>query len=242
MGVTTAVVLGAGKAARAGRGINKVYLDLCGLPMIVRAIRPFVRCSDIDEVIVVAASDEAEMCTDVLESAGIGISAVIEGAETRHGSETRAIDYLTPRIKSGDIDIVLIHDGARPMFLGDNLDTLIESARKFGGAIYGMPMDEPLQRSPDGHVATFVDENGLWRAQTPQAFQAKLLLEAFARAREDGFEGTDTSASVENIGGTVVVVQGDARNVKVTYPDDLILAEALIRQLEEGQGSTGARR
>ena len=229
MSATAAVILGAGNGVRMGQAINKVYLEIDGVPIIVRAARPFAVHRDISHLVIVAADHEIEMCRRVFRSAGIAVSAVIAGGKTRHASETRALEYLAPKINDGEVEFVLIHDGARPFFDGATLNDLLDKARSSGGAICALPLEDDLAYSNGQFAKPVIDREDFWRAQTPQVFRARLLLDAYRAAATAGFEGTDTAASVERTGGTVEVVRGDVRNIKITQPDDLVLAESLIR-------------
>jgi 2-C-methyl-D-erythritol 4-phosphate cytidylyltransferase len=212
---------------RAGVGRNKVLLELAGRSILERAVRPFYDHPAVDEVYVVAAPNETGLCSDVLRRAGIEVAGMIPGGATRHHSEANTVEYLTPRIEAGEIGLVMIHDGARPLFDGTGLDLLIAAARRSGGAIHAVAVDEDLLVSAGGDVVRRVPWEGLWRAQTPQVFRAELLLEAFRAAARVGFEGTDTASTVERIGGRIEVVPGDPRNLKVTFPEDLVIAEHL---------------
>jgi 2-C-methyl-D-erythritol 4-phosphate cytidylyltransferase len=236
MGHISAVVLCAGSGVRVDHGVNKVYLELGGVPMLVRSVRPFVEHPLVDETFVVAASDETGLCADTLSEAGCAVDGVLIGGPTRHLSEATAVEHLAPRIESGEVELILIHDGARPIYDGGTLAALVGRARAAGGAIYGLPVNEEIVGVVDKTAAGWRTTEGLWRAQTPQAFRADLLLEAFRSARSDGFEGTDTAATVSRAGGRVEVVMGDPRNIKITFPEDLVLAEALV----EGDGGRRA--
>jgi 2-C-methyl-D-erythritol 4-phosphate cytidylyltransferase len=225
---TVAVVLCAGAGVRAGGGGNKVFLELAGRSILERAVRPFYDHPAVDEVYVVSAPNETGLCSDVLRRAGIDGASIIPGGATRHQSESNAVEHLARRIEAGDIDVVMINDGARPLFDGAALDQLILAARRSGGAICAVPVDEDLLVSAGGEVVRRIPCEGLWRAQTPQVFRAELLLEAFRGAARDGFEGTDTASTVERIGGRIEVVPGTSWNLKVTYPEDLVIAEHLV--------------
>ncbi|HZA41214.1 MAG TPA: 2-C-methyl-D-erythritol 4-phosphate cytidylyltransferase [Actinomycetota bacterium] len=231
MSATVAVVLCAGAGARAGAAVNKVFLELAGRSILERSVRPFVEHPSVEAVYVVAAPDEIERVSDVLRRADLAVAGVVCGGATRHQSESNAVEHLAPRIEAGEVGIVMIHDGARPLFDGSGLDELIEAARRSGGAIPGLPVAGDLVRAADGReVARWVPRAGLWRALTPQVFRADLLLRAFRAAGADGFQGTDTASTVERIGGRVAVLRGDPGNLKVTYPEDLALAEHLLRE------------
>jgi 2-C-methyl-D-erythritol 4-phosphate cytidylyltransferase len=222
-----AIVLCAGAGARAGGSVNKVFVELAGRTILERAVRPFWEHPGVDEVVVVAAPGEIETVADTLRRAGIAALEIIPGGATRHRSESRAVEHLARRIESGEVDVVVIHDGARPLFEGAELDDLIAAARRSGGAISAVPVSDDLLIAPGDEAVGWVPGPGIWRALTPQVFRAELLLRAFRAAETDGFEGTDTASTVERINGRVEVVRGDPRNLKVTYPQDLAVAELL---------------
>ena len=231
------MILAAGRSVRLGGGApNKVLMLLEGEPILVHATRPFVSHPAIDQVTVVAAPDEVETCADELRRAGMTHVAVLPGGASRHASESAAIRSLGPRIRGGEIDLVVIHDAARPLYRGERLEELLATARQSGGAIFAIPVDpgDDLVRVGDGTPPTPASTEGFWRAQTPQAFQAAVLLEAFLRAEREGFEGSDTSSTVERLGVPVRVVPGDPGNIKITYPVDLSRAESLMEG-EAGQ-------
>lgn len=230
MGRVVAVILGAGQGVRLNGGaINKVLLPLGGEPLITRAARVFSIHTAVDELLVVAAANEVGVCTSMFRRAGVSVSALVAGGPSRHASEWRAISHVAQRIERGDVDVVLIHDAARPLYKGQRLEELLESAREAGGAIFAVPMfpEEDLVRI-DGKPLAPGPTDRMWRSQTPQAFRASLLLEAFRRAEEEGFEGTDTASTVERLGADIRVVPGDPYNIKITYPEDFVLAESLL--------------
>jgi 2-C-methyl-D-erythritol 4-phosphate cytidylyltransferase len=231
VGRTIAVILAAGRSVRLGGGVrNKVLMPLGGEPILVRATRPFTSHSSIDEVIVVAAPEEARICAEELRGAGMPDVGVILGGESRHASEWLALRGLGARIEGGEIDLIVIHDAARPLYRGERLEELLAAARESGGAVLAIPVhpEDALARIEDGKPPAPVSTEGLWRAQTPQAFRAGILFEAFCRAEEEGFEGSDTSSTVERLGVAVRVIAGDPGNIKITYPEDLTLAESLM--------------
>lgn len=229
MGRTIAVILGAGSGARARHAVNKVYLDLDGLPIIVRAVRPFVEHPDVDETYVVAAPGELGTCAEVLAKAGCVVHGILPGGPSRHASEAGAVEHFAARIESGEIEVILIHDGARPIYHGASVIALLDRARMAGGAICGVPLTEELVSVVDHGASRWRSTDDLWCAQTPQGFQATVLLDAFRAAKAAGFEGTDTASTVERMGVPVEVVEGDPRNIKITFPEDVVLAASLVR-------------
>lgn len=234
-GRTVAVVLSAGQGSRMGAMQNKVFLPLAGKPLLAYTIEAFSRAREVDEVVLVAHPREVESCRrEVVARYGFsGVTAVVAGGTSRHQSEERALEALRERIEAGAIDVVLIHDGARPFVEPENIDALARAARQSGGALLGTRVQQyevVVSRDADGMIAAVQPTSDLWRAQTPQAFDARTLLEAYDQARAEGFEGTDTASSYERLGRSVRMVEGRLTNFKVTTPDDLVRAEALLRQ------------
>jgi 2-C-methyl-D-erythritol 4-phosphate cytidylyltransferase len=149
---------------------------------------------------------------------------VVTGGDSRHGSEWEALKVLAPDIEAGEIDVVVIHDAARPLAGSDMWADVIDAAATWGGAI---PADDHGQlASVDGSAPP---DQRIVAVQTPQAFAARPLLEAYRQAHVDGFVGTDTAACIERYADqSVRCVPGDAGNIKITFPDDLFIAERLL--------------
>lgn len=236
-GKIVAVVLGAGQGTRMGADRNKVLLTLAGRPLLAHALAVFERAPLVDETLLVAHPDEiATVEQTVVAAYGLRkVRQIIAGGASRHQSEARALAALRPRILTGEIALILIHDGARPLLTVDEVTRLIAAVRGLGapgGALLATPLasDEVILRlREDGAIVAVYPPGELARAQTPQAFTAQALLAAYDRADADGFEGTDTAASVERLGYPVALVAGSANNLKVTTPDDLLRAEELLR-------------
>jgi 2-C-methyl-D-erythritol 4-phosphate cytidylyltransferase len=224
-----------------GAGRNKVFLPLGGKPLLVRTIGAFVAVEEVRSILLVAHPQEIAYCErEIVERYGLArVRGVIGGGATRHQSEERALAALRPEIETGTVAVVLIHDGARPLVTPGEIGRVIAAAREAGGALVATPMDEGevvARMSDDGTVEQIYPAEVLWRAQTPQAFLAARLLAAYDAARKAGFEGTDTAASYERLGYAVQVVAGSEANLKVTTPEDLARAEALLRG-GEGTGT-----
>jgi 2-C-methyl-D-erythritol 4-phosphate cytidylyltransferase len=233
-GQTVAVLLCAGQGARMRADRNKVLLPLLGQPLIARAIAAFERAASVDEILLVAHPAEvAYFEREVIARYSLGKTRhVIAGGATRHQSEMSALEALRARITAGAVDLIMIHDGARPLVTPQEIDRLASAARGGSGAILVTPVDACetlLATRADGMVALVEAPRELARAQTPQAFDAKLLLAAYDQARADGFEGTDTASSLERLGYAIRAVDGSEENIKVTTPDDLLRAEAVLR-------------
>lgn len=230
-GATVAVLLCAGQGTRMGLGHNKIFLPLAGEMLIVHTLRVFEEYDGIDEIILVAHPQEIEDLRAAVAPHTRKVHAIIAGGNSRHQSEYQAVTHMRHRIIAGEITTVLMHDGARPFIAPDELAAVITAATSYGAAILAAPVkDTELIAEVDAqrHITTLLPSDHLWRAQTPQAFSALLLLDAYHHAQSDGFEGTDTASSIERIGHTVVVVPGSDSNIKITTPDDIVVAERMI--------------
>lgn len=236
---TVAVVLCAGQGTRMRAERNKVFLPVLGKPVLVYTLEAFAEAREVDEILLVAHPSECTYCKAeiVRRYATRKVAGVVAGGASRHQSEENALEALRPRIETGEIDVVLIHDGARPFVSPSDVDTLVRDARVAGGALLATPVgrDEVIVRlDAAGQAVEALPVEELWRAQTPQAFAARALLASYDAARRDGFEGTDTAASYERMGYTVCVVAGSEENFKVTTPHDLVRAERYARVRQDG--------
>jgi len=214
------VILAAGAGARVGAGSNKVLLPLGDRPVLAWSVRDALAVEDVRRVLVVVRAGEADAVAEalapVLGDAEVG---VVEGGATRHASEWAALQALAPEIESGAIDVVAIHDGARPLAGSALFAATVAAARAHGGAIPGVRL--PGLLALDGRELP-AELDGV---QTPQAFRAPDLLAAYAAAAADGFDGTDTAACWSRYSGLpVAAVPSSPRNLKVTFPEDLELA------------------
>ncbi|WP_148611611.1 IspD/TarI family cytidylyltransferase [Nocardioides rubriscoriae] len=216
------VVLAAGSGTRVGAEVNKVLLPLGGVPLLTRSVLTALAVADVVRVVVVVRDGEQEAVGAALAPhLGQAQVALVVGGETRHDSEWAALRLLRGDVASGAVDVVAIHDGARPLASRALFDAVIAAARAHGGAIPVAPA--PTLLSPDGA------ERGLGAVQTPQAFAAVELLAAYTAADAEGFSGTDTASCLERFapGVRIAAVPSSALNLKVTWPQDLALAEAL---------------
>jgi 2-C-methyl-D-erythritol 4-phosphate cytidylyltransferase len=222
------VILAAGAGARLGGPVNKVLLPLGDAPVLAWSVRDALLLDGVHQVVVVYRPGEKEAVSDALAPhLGDAEIVLLEGGQTRHASEWAALQALAPDIETGAIDVVAIHDGARPLAGSALLAAVLLAAREHGGAIPTVRLP-PVVGAPTG-LAAGAELHGV---QTPQAFRAAVLLEAYRRADEDGFEGTDTAACLERYTHVeVAAVPGSPANVKITFPEDIDLAERLRQRL-----------
>lgn len=225
------VVLAAGLGTRVGADGNKAYLPLAGRSMLAWSLDTLTRLPDIARTILVYRRGEATLARDTVQSE-LDSDAVefVEGGDTRHGSETNVLRYLADDIESGAVDVVAIHDAARPLAGPDMFVEAITLARRFGGALPALPIRDLARQGAKG-LECIADPSTLVRVQTPQAFRAWDLLHAYLRAERDGFEGTDTSSCIERYTDLEVrTFPGRAANLKVTYARDAAVAQHLLAQ------------
>lgn len=223
------VVLAAGSGTRVGASVNKVLLPLDGVSVLARSLGTALQVADVVRlVLVVRPGDEAAVTAEVEPLLGGRELSLVLGGDDRHASEWAALRVLRADIESGVVDVVAIHDAARPLAPTTLYDAVLTAAGEHGGAIPVVPVTALL--GPAGALT------GTAGVQTPQAFAAGPLLAAYTAAARDGFSGTDTASCLERYGEVpVVAVAGSATNVKVTYPEDVALAEALLRSPAGGR-------
>jgi 2-C-methyl-D-erythritol 4-phosphate cytidylyltransferase len=219
-----AVVIPAGGAGRRMGGVTKPLLDLAGEPALARCLRPFLDRDDV-HWIVVALPTELRDDPPAWLASDPRVSIVAGGAE-RSDSVRLGLEAVP-----ADADIVLVHDGARPLVSADVIQRCVEAAVDGRSAIAAVPVSDTIKEVDEGgRIVSTPDRRTLWAAQTPQAFPAAVLRTAHARAAADGVAATDDAALVARYGGTVVVVEGAVENLKITTPSDVTLAEALLER------------
>ena len=228
-----ALIPAAGRAARfsgSGAGGNKVFAQLGGKPLLYWTASAFASHTGIDGIVVVAGPAEVSQCREAL--AGVSkVLAVVAGGQTRQ--ESVAIGLFT--LGGDPDDLILVHDGARPLVTAAVIDRCIAGARQWGNAVAALPVSDTLKSADENlTVQRTVDRAGLWAMQTPQAFRLGTLFEAHSAARDTGWAGTDEAALVEQFAEEPVhLVLGDPSNLKVTRPEDLPLAEAILQSRRE---------
>lgn len=225
-----AVVLAAGLGTRVGADGNKAYLRIAGRSMVAWSIDTLTRIPEIARTVLVFRRGELELARDtVRREVPTATVEFVEGGESRHASESNVLRHLSLDIDSGSIDVVVIHDAARPLAGSDMFVTALSVAREFGGAIPALPVADVIRTSDGDDVESLTRSAALVRVQTPQAFRAATLLQAYRAAEHEGFEGTDTSSCVEAFTDMEVrTFRGEQRNLKVTYAQDIAVAESLL--------------
>ncbi len=215
---------GSGMRFRASR--PKQYFPLAGLPILTRTLQVFDRCEAISHIVLVVPADDLGFCREsIVEGAGFGKAITITaGGDTRQESVRRGL------ILTGDDDaIVAIHDAVRPLVSVDAIRICVDTALRHEACVLGVPAWDTLKRaSPSGNVIDTLPREGVWLAQTPQTFRVGLIRAAHAKARAEGYVGTDDASLVERMGKPVRLVAGSRMNIKITTPEDLMLADAYL--------------
>lgn len=218
-----AVIVAAGNASRMG-GIDKVMAQLDGEPMIVRSVRTFQNCDAIREIVIVTREDLIvpimDLCKDFDK-----VRAVVVGGQDRPASVRAGLNTLSPKMK-----LAAIHDGARPLISWEVIDRVVRAANTYGAAAPGVPVKDTVKVVHGGVVYATPNRSKLCAIQTPQVFDADLLRGALTKALKDQLPITDDCSAVEYMGMSVKIVEGDERNIKVTTPMDLKIAEMLLEE------------
>lgn len=215
----SAIVIAAGKGKRFGS--SKQFVLLKGKPVLDHCLERLEAHKDISEIILVLRNKKIER--RYLEHYS-KISAIANGGRRRQDSVISGFN----RIDQKNTDVVLVHDGVRPLITGDLLDRIIDAAQKKGAAVPIIPVEDTLKLVKGKDVLRTVARTGLFRVQTPQGFSCEVLKKALDKAIEDDYYGTDEAVLVERTGIEICAVEGDPRNIKVTTPDDIIIAEAFL--------------
>jgi 2-C-methyl-D-erythritol 4-phosphate cytidylyltransferase len=230
MGRAWAVVPAAGSGRRMGAAVAKQYLPLCGRPLLEHALAPLLACARIEAVVLVVAAEDTrwrELCAQEERL----LSA--PGGEERAHSVRNGLERLADRAAVDDW--VLVHDAARPCLTAAELDALFSALDDDPvGGLLAVPLADTLKAADEaGRVVRTVPREGLWRALTPQMFRYGVLRQALAAALAAGIAVTDEAAAIEHAGHRPILVRGREANIKVTGPEDLALAEAILCGREE---------
>ena len=234
-----ALIPAAGRATRFSlSGDNKVFALLGGRPLLYWTVSALAAHPQIDGIVVVAGPSQVSRCREVL--GGVDkVLAVVAGGQTRQ--ESVAIGLFT--LGGNPDDLIVVHDAARPLLSAAVLDRCLEGAQKFGNAVAALPVSDTLKAADDRLIVQrTVDREGLWAMQTPQVFRLGTLFEAHSEAGRVGWLGTDEAALVEQFSAEAVhLVPGDPANLKVTRPEDLPLAEAILQSRRPSPPLTAPR-
>lgn len=226
----SAIIVAAGSGTRMQSEINKHLLPLAGKPVIVHTLEAFQHTPQIDAIVLVTSEENLHPYHKfVAEYAIDKVTHVVLGGETRRDSVYNGLQAV------GDADIVLIHDGARPLIAQREIEAVIRDAAAHGAAVVAVPAKDTTVSGREGFIESALDRSTLWQVQTPQGFKAAIIKEAYAAAVRDGVQATDDTGLVTRLGGMVKLTPGSYANVKITTPEDLVIAEALLGHVDGRQ-------
>ena len=218
-----AVIVAAGSASRMG-GIDKVMAQLGGEPMIRRTVRTFQDCDAVSEIVIVTREDLILPITNLCKGM-TKVIAVVAGGKSRQESVHLGLNVLSDKVK-----LAAVHDGARPLVTWQVIDRAIRAANTYGAAAPAVPVKDTVKVVEGRVVKSTPDRSTLFAVQTPQVFDFDILRGALKKAEQDGAQVTDDCSAVERMGMSVKIVEGDERNIKVTTPMDLKIAEMLLEE------------
>ncbi|MGY0373552.1 2-C-methyl-D-erythritol 4-phosphate cytidylyltransferase [Clostridium sp. JNZ J1-5] len=228
MGKNCAIIVAAGKGTRMKANINKQFLELKGKPILYYTLKAFENNDLIDDIVLVLSSEEVDYCkVNIIDKYHIKkVNNIVEGGSTRQ------VSVLSGLLAAKDCDLVLIHDGARPFIDNRLIEEGLMYANLYGACACGVePKDTIKIRAIDGFSAETLKREFLFSVQTPQCFKYDLIVKAHKNAVKDKLEATDDTMVVENYNNRVYLYSGNYNNIKITTPEDLIIAEKILEDL-----------
>jgi 2-C-methyl-D-erythritol 4-phosphate cytidylyltransferase len=228
MSKVTVLIPAAGMGRRMGRSVAKQFLPLGDMPMLAHTLLAFQRASEIDEIIPILSKEDMESCLrDIIEGYHLTkVRTLVVGGKERQDSVANGLQKLEK-----DASVVLVHDGVRPFVTSEMIHASVEHARKGESVAVGVPIKDTIKEVNDqGVVRATLERSRLWAIQTPQAFPAKVLRKAYDEAVTQRHYGTDDATLVERTGVAVRVIMGSYENIKITTPEDLLLAEEILKR------------
>lgn len=219
--MVTAVIVAGGIGSRMGREINKAYLPLAGKRVIEHTVNAFLKVKSIKKIVIVTRQEDTELCKSLFDDGKIIITT---GGATRQESVANGLRFA-------DTELAAIHDAARALIEPEIIEKAVEECRKYGAAAVGVPCVDTLKQTDEhGFIIKTVDRTGIYRIQTPQIFRVEEIAKAHEQARQDCFDATDDCALYERYIGKVKITEGNGNNIKLTYPEDLAFAEAILKK------------
>lgn len=228
-----AIIPAGGIGKRMKHDQPKQFMTLCGEPVIVRTVKALAQCSQIKKFII--PSVDIVYTRKIFKSYAENLDVVVvKSGKTRQESVDNGLEEIKSTMADNLPDLILVHDSVRALVELNTINTTIEHALEVGGAIAASPVTDTLKMGfstgpQKHHIKKNVPRDNMWVAQTPQVYKTDLLLEAYAKAKQDKFLGTDSAGLIERIGHDVILVESPKSNIKLTTPDDLVLAEVYLK-------------
>lgn len=222
------VIIAAGGRSQRMEGINKQLALLRGVPVIARSMMVFQELEEVGEIIISARPEDMETIDKFANEYGISkFAGCAEGGETRQQSVVNALKRV-----SRETSLIAVHDGARPLVKTEFIRQCIRDASIFGGAALAVPVKDTIKQAEGGFVTDTPDRSRLFITQTPQIFKKKLYFDGVNFAGDHGLDFTDDCQLAEAVGGKIHLTISDYRNIKITTPEDMAIAEAILAALE----------
>ncbi len=229
-----AIIVSAGTGQRFMEGRKKQFFSFGGKPILAHTLHPFDASSLIRSIFLVVGKEDQDYCLkEIVEKFQYRkISQIIPGGKRRQDSVRNGLEALPT-----DSEVVVIHDGVRPFVTREMIEDSIRFAIRFGAVITAMPVKDTIKMAgPDGIILKTLERETLYQAQTPQTFQVSLIREAYSKAAQDGFVGTDDASLVERLEKKVHILPGAYTNIKITTLEDLMLANLILKMRADGKG------
>ncbi len=226
----TVILPAAGSSTRM-KGVDKMLEDLGGAPVVIRTLQACESAGSVDHIVIVTRQEKIKIFRELCQKYSIKkVTAIVEGGNSRAESVQCGL-----RAMPKNSEFVAVHDAARPLVTAELIDNVVGVAKQTNAAILAIPVSDTLKRVVDGNITRTVKRTGIWRAQTPQVFDADLLRCALENARKNGVEMTDDASALEAMGVKVSIVDGSPINLKITTTDDLTLARIIYQQIGGNQ-------
>lgn len=222
------IIPAAGVGKRMGAGINKLFLKIAGRPVILHTLDVFASDVACNKIILVIKMSEKEQYVQLLQG-----EPYFHKIHFVAGGEERQHSVYNGLKAASSASVVLVHDGARPFIQMKSIKQLVETAYECGAAIIAVPVKDTIKKVKGLDVIETIERSSLWQVQTPQAFHFSILQQAHENANQNNFIGTDESSLVERVGHSVKIVEGDYENIKLTTPEDLYFAEAILTKRKQ---------
>ncbi|MDD8018912.1 MAG: 2-C-methyl-D-erythritol 4-phosphate cytidylyltransferase [Bacteroidota bacterium] len=221
------IIPAAGFGERMGATINKQFLLLDGKPILVHTLERFQLCEAVDEIIVATQKSSFPLIEEITRTFSLTkVKPPVEGGQRRQDSIFNAMNTIDEKA-----DIISVHDAVRPFVHMKEITQSIETAKFYGASVVAVRAKDTMKRATtDGRVQETLNRSALWSVQTPQTFQRKILFDAYANAEKEHISATDDSFLVEQLGISPIIVEGSYENIKITTPDDLLMAELLLKR------------
>lgn len=223
--MNSVIIVAAGSGNRMNAPIGKQFIEISGKEIIARTIDVFYNNKNINEIVLAIKQSDEEFVAKIIKKNNYKGIKLVYGGKERQDSIYNCLKYI-----SQDSEIILIHDGVRPFVTDETIEKAIKMAKEKEAVCIGVPIKDTIKVVRKGIITDTPDRDLLWSAQTPQAFKRDLIIKAHEYAKITNFRGTDDAMLVENIGKQVHMIQGKYDNVKITVPEDILVAKSILEK------------